>query len=209
MKFYDCATAPSPRRARIFIAEKGLDIPTVQIDLAGGEHLQDAFRSINPRCTVPALETDDHLVLCDNAAIMAFLEALYPDPPLLGSNPTEKGQVADWTARVEQEGLSAVAETLRNSVPGMAGRATTGPENYAQIPELAERGRKRAAHFYRMLDDRLSEAPYLAGLNFTAADINALVTVDFADRVKLRPDEDLQHLEAWHARVRARPSAKA
>ncbi len=114
MKFYDCQSAPSPRRARIFIAEKGLEIETVEIDLGKREQLGDDFRRINPRCTVPVLELDDGTTLTENAGIAAYLEALQPDPPLLGRTAEEKGNVANWNARVELEGLWPIADALRN-----------------------------------------------------------------------------------------------
>ena len=110
---YDCSTAPSPRRARILLAEKGVAHDTVQIDLRHGEQLGEAYRRINPQCTVPALRTDDGLLLTDNAAITAYLEARYPDPPLFGTTPPEKAEIASWNWRIEFEGLLAIAEAER------------------------------------------------------------------------------------------------
>ena len=125
---YDCATAPSPRRARILLAEKGIAHETVQVDLVRGEQLGEAYRAINPQCTVPALRTDDEdgLLLTDNAAIAAWVEARYPQPPLMGITPREKAEIASWNWRIEFEGLLAIAETLRNSSPAMADRALPG-----------------------------------------------------------------------------------
>ena len=107
---YDCATAPSPRRARILLAEKGVVHDTVAIDLRSGEHLGEAYRQVNPQCTVPALRTDDGLLLTDNAAITAWVEARFPQPSLLGDTPGEKAEIASWNWRVEFEGLLAIAE---------------------------------------------------------------------------------------------------
>ena len=137
---YDCGTAPSPRRARILLAEKGIAHETVQVDLRNGEQLGEAYRRLNPQCTVPALRTDGGAILTDNAAIAAYLEARFPNPPLLGETPEEKAEVASWNWRMEFEGLMAVAEALRNSAPAMADRALPGAVNYPQIPELARRG---------------------------------------------------------------------
>jgi glutathione S-transferase len=106
---YDCATAPSPRRARILLAEKGIAHDTVQIDLRQGEQLGDAYRAINPQCTVPALRTQDGLLLTDNAAITAWAEAACPEPPLLGRTPADKAAIASWNWRIEFEGLLAIA----------------------------------------------------------------------------------------------------
>ena len=137
---YDCSTAPSPRRARIVLAEKGIRHETVQVDLRAGEQLGEAFRRINPQCTVPVLVSDDGLVLTDNASIAAYLEARFPEPPLFGSTPAENAEIASWQWRVEFEGLLSIAEAMRNRSPALAGRALPGPVNYAQIPALAERG---------------------------------------------------------------------
>lgn len=117
MTFYDCSTAPSPRRARILLSEKKVVYETVQVDLRSGEQLSEAYRQINPLSTVPALKTESGIVLTDNAAITAFLEAKYPEPPLLGITPEEKAEIASWNWRVEFEGLLAIAEAMRNSSP--------------------------------------------------------------------------------------------
>lgn len=207
MRFYDCRTAPSPRRARIFIAEKGLEIETVEIDLAGNEQLGTAFRVINPRCTVPVLVLDDGTVLTENQGIAAFLEAAFPDPPLLGRTPRERGLVANWNARVELEGLWAVAECFRNRSKGLKNRALTGPSDFVQIPALAERGRARAEEFLTTLDARLTEVRYVAGDFFSMADITALCTVDFAAWIKLEVPESHAALRRWHEEMRGRPSA--
>lgn len=206
--FYDCATAPSPRRARMFIAEKGLEIPTVQVDLRNGEQLGDDFRAINPRCTVPALKLPDGNVLGDNAAIARYLEEIRPDPQLMGRDPVEKAVVAEWNAIAESDGLLAMAEIIRNSLPGMKGRALTGPRDYKQIPELAERGRERIGHFFELLNSRLSDHAYLAGDSFSVVDITAFVVVEFAEWVKLAPAGNQTHLIEWRAAIAQRPSAK-
>ncbi len=207
--FYDCATAPSPRRARIFLAEKGLEIPTVQVDLRHGEQLGDDFRAINPRCTVPALKLPDGTVLGDNASIARYLEETRPEPPLMGTTPVEKALVAEWNAIAESEGLLAIAEIVRNSLPGMRGRALTGPKSYDQIPELSERGRIRAQAFFETLNSRLETSAYLAGENFSVADITAFIVVEFAGWVKLEPAENHSALREWRTAIAARPSARA
>lgn len=203
---YDCATAPSPRRTRILLAEKAVPHETVQVDLRSGEQLGEAYRAINPQCTVPALRVDDGLVLTDNAAITAYLEARFPEPPLLGITPAEKAEIASWNWRVEFEGLMAVAEALRNGSPAMKQRALPGPNNYEQIPQLAERGVQRLQHFLRTLDDRLSQREYLASPRFSVADITAVVAVDFARVVKVKPGDEHPHLLRWRAAMAQRPS---
>jgi glutathione S-transferase len=205
---YDCATAPSPRRARILLAEKGITHDTVQVDLARGEQMGDAYRAINPQCTVPALRTDDDdsLLLTDNAAIAAWLEARYPRPPLMGSTPQEKAEIASWNWRIEFEGLLAIAETLRNGSPAMADRALPGPVNYAQIPELAQRGLARVHQFFQTLNERLAGRDFIATDRFSIADITAVVAVDFARVVRVKPGEQHPELLRWRAAMAQRPS---
>lgn len=201
---YDCATAPSPRRARILLAEKGVPHRVVQVDLRNGEHFGEAYRRINPQCTVPALVTDEGATLTDNAAIAAWLEARFPEPPLFGRTPLEKAEIAGWQWRVEFDGLLAVAEAFRNSSPAMAGRALSGPVDFEQIPALAERGLARLKQFLTMLDSHLEGRDFIAAGCFSIADITAVVAVDFARVVKIRPGEELPHLCRWLESMKAR-----
>lgn len=208
MQFYDCATAPSPRRARMILAEKRVEVEAIEIDLRSGEQFSDAFRQVNPGCTVPVLVTEDGERFCENAAIARYLEAEYPDPPLMGRSSVEQARVAEWTWRAEFEGLVSVMEILRNTSKAMKDRALPGPEPVAQIPELAERGRARGAKFFKALDARLQQTPWLAGDAFSVADITAFIFVEFAGWVKLEPGEDLKALAAWREACAVRPSAK-
>ncbi len=203
---YDCASAPSPRRARIFLAEKNVEHETVPVDLRTGEQMGDAFRAINPQCTVPALRTEDGLVLADNAGIAAYLEARFPNPPLMGETPEEKAEVASWNWRMEFDGLLAIAEALRNSAPAMADRALPGTVNYPQIPQLAERGLARVDQFFDMLNQRLAGRNFVAGQHFSVADITAVVAVDFARIVKRKPGEQHPELVRWRTAMANRPS---
>lgn len=207
--FYDYAPAPSPRRARILLAEKGIEPEIIQIDMAKGEQLSDDYKKINPGCTIPALRLEDDTVLTDNAGIAAWAEAYKPEPPLLGTTPTEKGLVMSWNARCEFEGLMAIAEILRNTSDGMKGRAMTGPINFEQIPALAERGAARLPLFFDALNARLEGREFIAIDSYSLADITALVVIDFARWVKFKPAETHTNLLRWHAAVSARPSAKA
>jgi len=179
---------------------------TVQIDLRTREQMGEAYRQINPQCTVPALCTDEGALLTDNAAIAAWLEAHCPHPPLLGSTALDKAEVASWQWRIEFEGLAAIAECLRNSSPAMANRALPGPVDYAQIPELAERGQTRVQQFFAMLNERLDGRDFVAAEQFSVADITAVVAVDFARVVKVKPGEQHPHLVRWRAAMAQRPS---
>ena len=208
LTLYDCATAPSPRRARILLAEKGVPYEAVQIDLRKGEQFGAAFREVNPQCTVPALRTEEGPVLTDNAAIAAYLEARYPEPALLGRTPLEHAEIASWHWRAEFEGLLAIAEALRNSSPAMVNRALPGPDDYPQIPDLAQRGLARAQHFFSALDERLKDRDFIAAGAFSIADITAVVAVDFARVVKLKPAEQLANVGRWRERLGQRASMR-
>ena len=203
---YDFGMAPSPRRARILLAEKGLRHDTVVVDMMTNEQLGDAYRAINPQCTIPALRLDGGEVLTDNAAITAFLEAHVPEPALLGRSPLEKAEIASWNARIETEGLIPIAEALRNSSPMMKNRALPGPVDYVQIPELAQRGLARVQSFFDMLNAHLADRDTIASSGFSIADITAVVTVDFARAVRLKPGEQHVHLLRWRAAMAQRPA---
>jgi glutathione S-transferase len=209
MKLYDCTTAPSPQRVRIFLAEKGVALPLVQVDLQNGEQLGEAFRKINPDCTVPVLELDDGTTISEIFAICQYLESIYPEPALLGREPVERAMVAMWNAKIEQQGMAALADAFRNRAKGMRDRALPGPLNFAQIPELVVRGLQRASAFFTRLDGQLGASEFVAGPDFTMADITAYVMIEFARWSKLSIAEDQLHLKRWHAAVSQRPSIQA
>ena len=204
--FYDFQRAPSPRRARIVLAEKGIAHDVVQIDLGSAEQLSEAYRAINPACTVPALVLEEGAVLTDNAAIAAWAEAVQPEPPLLGRTPLEKAQVASWNSKIEGECFMAIAEVLRNTSKGMVDRALPGPNNYPQIPELAERGRARLGHFLDRFEEHMQGRDWVATDSFSLADITAGVALDFAGWVKVEVNDGRLATTAWRARLAARPA---
>ena len=207
MKFYDNAVAPSPRRVRMFIAEKGLEIETVEIDIRAGDQFPDTFRAINPFCTVPVLELDDgsHLITTDGC--YAWLEETYPDPRLLGRTVTERGHVADALHIIMFHGQMAVSETLRNSTEAMVGRGIIGPDDYAQIPALAERGRTRGTRFMATMNNMIGDRAYVVDDAFTAADIDAFIYVTFAKWAEIEPEEGHMSVKRWYDTISARPSA--
>jgi glutathione S-transferase len=209
LKFYDCKTAPSPRRVRIFLAEKGVDIDTEQVDLGAGEQFSDAFRKVNPDCVVPALVLDDGTCLSEAIAICQYLEELHPEPPLFGTTPEERALVSMWNAKIEQQGLWAAADALRNFAKSFRGKAVSGPESYEQIPALAERGKERAAQFFHRLDEQLAEHRFIVGDRYSVADITALAFVDFAKWIKLEIPDSAGNLKRWYAEVSGRASAAA
>jgi len=208
LKLYDCTTAPSPRRARMLLAEKGIKYENIQIDLRTDEQMGENFREVNPRCTVPALVTDDG-ILTENVEIAVYLEAIYPENPMLGTTPREKSLIAKWNWRCETEGLMSIASALRNNSSAMKDRALPGPRNIVQIPELAKRGFKQITWFFEDLNTQLQDNKYVAGDSYSFADITATVIVDFARWVKVFPLDSQTSLLDWHERMKTRPSYTA
>ncbi|MDB5995080.1 MAG: Glutathione S-transferase [Pseudomonas sp.] len=210
MKLFQSPSSPNSRRVRIFLAEKGVVIPTEHVDLGAKAQFSDAYRAINPWLVVPTLVLDDGTSIGEVPAIWRYLEEAYGRFPLLGVNAKDKALVTMWERRVELDGFAAVMEAIRNTLPVLAGRALAGPHNYEQIPALAERSVLRVKDFYADLNARLAEAPFVAGDAFSAADITALVTVDFASGgINLPISEEHTALKHWYDTVSNRPSAKA
>jgi glutathione S-transferase len=209
-KLYHAPASPNARRVRIFLAEKGIPLPLVAVDLGQGEQNSEAYRAINPRRVVPTLVLEDGTSIGEVPAIFRYLEEAYPNRPLLGTTPKEKALVVMWERRAELEGFAAVMEGVRNTVPRLKGRAIAGPHDYEQIPALVERNKLRVANFYSDFDARLAEAPFVAGDSFSAADITALVTVDFATRGFDMPiPASSGNVRRWYDKVVARPSMTA
>jgi glutathione S-transferase len=206
MKFYDCSPAPSPRRVRIFLREKGIDVPTVQVDLMKGEQLGEAFLRINPDGTVPVLELDDGTRLTEILAICQYLEDTVPEPPLFGRDARERALALMWNTKIEQQGLSALADLFRNRSKGFKGRALPGPVGFDQIPALVERGRMRSEQFFDRVDAHLADSAFMIGEVFTLADITLLVGVDFAAWSKIAIGEKRKNLQRWYDEVSARPA---
>lgn len=209
MKFYDCKTAPSPRRVRVFMAEKNISIETIQVDLATGEQFSDAYKAITPLSEVPLLVLDDGTTISQVNAICQYLEDIYPQNPLYGRTPLERAQVESANSQIHMNGFMAVAEAFRNATPGLKNRAMPGPNDYAQIPELAERGLLRLDHFFASLEQHLADSQFIVGDYFSIADISAMICIDFAKWVKKPIPENFEYLKRWHGEMSARPSAAA
>lgn len=210
MRLYDMTLAPNPRRVRIFLAEKGIEVPRVEIDIQKGENLEPDYLAINPRGVVPTLVLDDGTILDESIAICRYFEALQPEPNLFGRDPLEIARVEAWQRRIEFEGLFNIAAAFRNSRPAYADRAApgAGPPT-PQIPELAERGLLLARGFLDTLEQRLGESPFVAGPRFTVADITAIVCLDFARWVGLKAEAAHPTVAGWHRAMKARPSTSA
>lgn len=209
MKLYDCKMAPNPRRARIFIAEKGLDIPAQEVSIIAGENLAPEFLKINAWGTLPALELDDGTVIVEAPCIFRYLESLHPEPNLLGENPLESARIESWERFSEMNGMGAIGEFFRNQAEALADRALPGYSGVKTLPALIERGRQRAAWYYEQVEKRLAETAFLAGDRYSAADITAMCAIDFGNAVGLGIPDGNTATQRWYETVSARPSAKA
>jgi len=210
LKLYQSAGSPNSRRVRIFLAEKGLSIPLVPVDLGKGEQHSAAYVAINPRRVVPTLVLEDGTAIGEVPAICRYIEEIFPQTPLFGQSAKDKALVTMWERRAELEGFSAVMEAVRNAASGLKGRAIAGPYDYEQIPALAERSKLRVKNFFTDLETRLRAAPFVAGDHYSIADITALVTVDFAVKALNLPlTQEHDAVRRWHDVVSKRPSAAA
>jgi glutathione S-transferase len=209
MKLYHSPASPNSRRVRILLAEKGLKVPLVAVDLGKKEQHSEAYLAINPRRVVPTLVLDDGTAIGEVPAIMRYLDEAFPERPLLGATPKEKGLITMWERRAELEGFAAVMEGVRNKVAGLKGRAIAGLHDYEQIPALVERSVLRVKDFFADLDERLAQVPFVAGEHYSAADITTLVTVDFAKALEVSAPADQVALMRWYETVSNRPSASA
>ncbi|MFN3231197.1 MAG: glutathione S-transferase family protein [Alphaproteobacteria bacterium] len=209
MKLYQMGLAPNPRRLNMFLAEKGIEVPKIEIDTRKREQFGEDFTRINPMRQIPALELDDGMVLTESVAICHYFEGLHPEPNLLGKTPLEVATIMMWERRMEQHGLMPVADAFRNGNPFYEGHAVSGGEPLPQIPELAERGLVRIDQFYQRLDGFLDGREWLAADRLTLADITGFVAADFAKVVGKKPPENLENLQRWYQAIRSRPSARA
>lgn len=210
MKLYDAARAPSPRRVRIYLAEKGITVAREPVDLMSRAQLDPAYLEKNPAGTVPALELDDGQVIGDSLAICRYFERLHPTPPLFGATPLEEARVFEAVRMIEQDGYNAVVYTYRNALPAFEGRAVAGAgPRSEQLPGLVDRGRLMWDTFAHRLDARLADTEFAAGTSYTYADATGLVTIDFARAAKLTVPDDCHNVRRWHEAMRARPSAEA
>jgi len=177
MRLYTYPPAPNPMRLDIFLSEKGIEIETEHVDLMAKEQFGESFRAVNSGGTVPALVLDDGEVLTEVVGMYSYLEDIYPQRPLLGTDPLSRALILSWDHRCFTDGFQAVAEVLRNSGPSFGRRALPGPISYEQIPELADRGNDRIQAFYRVLNEHLEGREFMVGDDFTIADISAYVFI--------------------------------
>lgn len=202
MKLYDSAMAPNPRRVRIFLAEKGVSVPTVQVDIGKAENRGEAFLAKNPMGGLPALELDDGTVIAESVAICRYFEETHPNPPLMGTDAKDRALVEMWQRRMELEIAIPIMQVFRNGHPFFKGRIP-------QVPEYGEVCRKAAESRLRWLDGELATRRFVAGDRYTIADITLLVGIDFGRVSQIRIAPEQTHLQRWYDEVSTRPSAKA
>ena len=203
MKLYDGGRAPNPRRVRIFLAEKGIEVEKQQVDLGTLEHKGAAYTAINPLQQVPALELDDGTVLTESIAICRYFEALQPEPALFGRNGREAAIVEMWNRRIEQRLLLGVAQVFRHLHPAMK------PMENPQVTAWGEANKPRVMEFLKLLDAELASRAYVASDAFSVADITGLVAVDLMKPAKLAVPDEMKYVRRWYADITARPSAAA
>jgi glutathione S-transferase len=203
MKLYDAGRAPNPRRVRIFLAEKGIAVPLVPVDLNRLDHKTPAFIAINPMKQSPALELDDGTVLTESVAICRYFEERHPEPPLFGTGALGRARVEMWQRRMEFGLLGPVAAVFRHLHPAMA---------QMEVPQVAswgEANKPRVMEFLGLLDRHLAGSAFVAGDAFSIADITGLVGIDFLRPARLAVPDEMAHVKRWHGEVAARPSAAA
>lgn len=203
MVLYDGGRAPNPRRVQIFMAEKGLDVDRIQVDINRLEQRSDAFTRINPMQRLPVLVLEDGTAIAETVAICRYLEELHPEPPLMGVDARDRALVEMWQRRVEFGFLMPVAFAFRHEHPGAAHLESP------QVAEWAQVNRPRAREFMEFLDRELASRPFMAGERFTIADISAIVGYQFLKPARIPFPEDLVHLQRWYGTVVARPSVAA
>lgn len=203
MKLYDTKTAPNPRRTRIFLAEKGITVPTEQVDMTTFQHRTPEYTALNPFQRMPALVLDDGTVITESMAICRYFEMLQPQPALFGEGAKEIALVEMWNRRCEINFFANVAAVFRHLHPAMK------EYEIPQVPAYAEAMRPKAIWFLELIDKELASREFIAGAHYSVADITTLCAVDFMKPARLVMPDNLANVKRWHAAVSARPSAKA
>ena len=203
MKLYDGGRAPNPRRVRVFLAEKGIEVPREQVDLSTNAQKSAAFTAINPVQRVPVLVLDDGTVIAESIAICRYFEEIHPDPPLFGRGALEVATIEMWNRRLELHLLFPVSHVFRNTHPAMQ------ELEVPQVPAWAEANKPRIAEFLRILDRELANRPFVAGDKYSVADITGMVAVDFMRLPRLAVPDQCVNVRRWHAELAGRPSASA
>jgi glutathione S-transferase len=203
MQLYDGGRAPSPRRVRIFLAEKGIEVPLVPVDLGKMEQKNADFLKINPMARVPVLVLDDGTVISETMAISRYFEALHPEPNLLGRDALETAKIEMWNRRIEHGLYTYVQAVVRHTHPAMV------EWEKPQVAAWAEANKPRVFEFLEVFDRELAGRRFAALDRFTVADITGLVSMDFMKPAKLTLPENMKNVRRWYEEISARPTAKA
>ncbi|MEP1208266.1 MAG: glutathione S-transferase [Rhizobiaceae bacterium] len=203
MKLLDGGRAPNPRRVRVFLAEKGFELPMEPVDMGALGHKEEAVTQHNPLQRLPVLVLDDGTALSESVAICRFIEELHPEPPLMGVDAFDRARVEMWQRRMEFNLLQLVANVFRHAHPAMA------TWEVPQITEFSEANRPKVIKTLKWLNDELADRPFIAGERYTIADITAMIAVDFMKPARIELPDDLSNLLEWYHRVKERPSAGA
>lgn len=203
MKLFDGGKAPNPRRVRVFLAEKGIEVPLVPVDMGAMEHRKEPVTSRNPLQRLPILELDDGTIITESVAICRYFEELHPEPALFGRGALGKALGEMWQRRMELNLMAAVAQAFRHIHPAMK------EWEVPQIAEWGEANKPKAVEFLGILDRELAGREFIAGDEFSIADITGMIAVDFMKPARIAVPEDLTNVIRWHRAVSARPSATA
>lgn len=203
MKLFDGGRAPNPRRVRVFLAEKGIEVPLVPVDMGAMEHRKEAVATRNPLRRLPVLELDDGTILTESVAICRYFEELHPEPALFGAGALGKAVVEMWQRRIEFNLFGAVAQAFRHIHPAMK------EWEVPQVPEWGEANKPKALEFLRILDAELAGREFAAGDSFSIADITGMIAVDFMKPARIAIPDDCANVQRWHKAVFSRPSATA
>lgn len=203
MKLFDGGKAPNPRRVRVFLAEKGIEVPLVQVDMGALEHRQEPVTSRNPLQRLPVLELVDGTIITESIAICRYFEELHPEPALFGREALGKATVEMWQRRMELHLLMAVAQAFRHIHPAMK------DWERPQVPEWGEVNKPKAVEFLRLLDTELAGREFVAGDDYSVADITGMVAIDFMKPARIQVPDELGNVTRWYRAVAARPSAAA
>lgn len=203
MKLFDGGKAPNPRRVRVFLAEKGIEVPLVPVDMGQMGHRSEEITRRNPLQRLPVLELDDGTIITESVAICRYFEEIQPEPALFGRGPAGRAQVEMWNRRMELNFLGAVAAAFRHIHPAMK------EWEIPQIPEWGEANKPKAVAFLEMLDNELADREFVAGDEYSIADISGMIGIEFMKPARIAVPEELTNIARWYGAVSSRPSAKA
>ncbi len=210
MKLFDFGPAANSKRVRMFLHEKNMSVPTVQLNVRDDEQFKEPYRSMNPFHCVPFLELEDGTVIAESISICRYLEELQPEPSLFGRSPAERARVDMWNRRVELDGFMPILHAIRNHVPMFAGRVVPGTRtDLPQLPAMAERGQEMLDIFLSRLEPQLADNPFIAGTDVSIADITGYFVINMANRFAMRIDERYPSIHRWHTAFSKRPSTDA